>query len=207
MRPGNGNVSIIDHAPTLAPLPRSRHHPYMGRDPTHHVKPDLFSTASVGDTSPAAANPVWSAHEPRHVLPKDLPNAVKHLNDEELDRLLAVTLAEAKRRGRHTTVTEKRLPSRNAEVAVSLTRGQLNAVRAAFKAGITTAPLMPSHWQRSKMTFCQSRKNESSRPGWESWASCNPKCRGSNSAAPAGESGLCASIRPRADGRQEPPAL
>jgi hypothetical protein len=67
--------------------------------------------------------------------------------------------------------------------------------------------LMPSHWQRSKMTFCQSRKNESSRPGWESWASCNPKCRGSNPAAPAGESGLCASIRPRADGRQEPPAL
>src|ERR1700716_1671855 len=35
------------------------------------------------------------AHEPRHVLPKDLPNAGKHLNDEELDRLLAVTLAEA----------------------------------------------------------------------------------------------------------------
>jgi hypothetical protein len=32
-------------------------------------------------------------------------------------------------------------------------------------------------------------------------------CRGSNPAAPAGESGLCASIRPRADGRQEPPAL
>ena len=103
------------------------------------MKPDLFSTASVGDTSPAAANPVWSAHEPRHVLPKDLPNAVKHLNDEELDRLLAVTLAEAKRRGRHTTLTEKRLPSQNAEAAVSLTRGQLNAVRAAFKAGITPA--------------------------------------------------------------------
>jgi hypothetical protein len=136
---GNGNVSIIDDAPTLAPLPRSRHHPYMGRDPTHHVKPDLFSAESVGDTSPAAANPVWSAPEPRHVLPQDLPNAVKHLNDEELDRLLAVTLAEAKRRGRHTTVTEKRLPSRNAEAAVSLTRGQLNAVRAAFKAGITPA--------------------------------------------------------------------
>ena len=72
----------------------------MGRNPTHQANSDLFSTARVGDTPPAAANPVASEHEPRHVLPKDLPNAVKHLN-EELDRLLAVTLAEAKRRGRH----------------------------------------------------------------------------------------------------------
>jgi hypothetical protein len=29
---------------------------------------------------------------------------------------------------------------------------------------------------------------ERSRPGWESWASCNPKCRGSNPAAPASQS-------------------
>ncbi len=29
---------------------------------------------------------------------------------------------------------------------------------------------------------------ESSRPGWESWASCNPRCRGSNPAAPTGQS-------------------
>jgi DNA invertase Pin-like site-specific DNA recombinase len=72
-------------------------------------------------------------------LPKDLPNAVKHLNDEELDRLLVVTLAEAKRRGRDTTPTDKRFPSRKVEAALSLTRGQLNAVRAAFKAGITPA--------------------------------------------------------------------
>ena len=58
---------------------------------------------------------------------------------KELDRLLAATLAEAKRRGRDTTPTDKRYPSRNTEAAVSLTRGQLNAVRAAFKAGITPA--------------------------------------------------------------------
>jgi hypothetical protein len=108
----------------------------MGQDPTHKVTPDLFSTASVGDTSPSAANRVSSADERRHVLPKDLPNAVKHLNDEELDRLLVVTLVEAKRRGRETTPTDKRSPSRKVEAPVSLTRGQLNAVRAAFKAGI-----------------------------------------------------------------------
>jgi hypothetical protein len=74
-----------------------------------------------------------------HVLHKDLPNAVKHLRDEELDRLLAVTLAEAKRRGRQTTPTYEPSLSRKVEAAGSLTRGQLNAVRAAFKAGITPA--------------------------------------------------------------------
>ena len=37
-----------------------------------------------------------AAYSPRHVLPKDLPNALKHLRDEELDRLLAAALAEAK---------------------------------------------------------------------------------------------------------------
>ena len=109
----------------------------MGREPT--CKSDLFSAAGVENTSPPATNPASSANARRHVLPKDLPNAVKHLNDEELNRLLAASLAEAKRRGRDTTPTDKRYPSRNAEAAVSLTRGQLNAVSAAFKAGITPA--------------------------------------------------------------------
>ncbi len=34
------------------------------------------------------------------MMPKDLPNAIKHLDDQDLDRLLAVAVAEAKRRGR-----------------------------------------------------------------------------------------------------------
>ena len=122
-------------------LPRFSHGiiPTWDREPTNQGKSDLFSAAGVENTSPPATNPASSANARRHVLPKDLPNAVKHLNDEELDRLLAATLAEAKRRGRDTTPTDKRYPSRNAEAAVSLTRGQLNAVRAAFKAGITPA--------------------------------------------------------------------
>ena len=70
---------------------------------------------------------------------RDLPNAVKHLDDGELDRLLAVVLAEAKRRGRQPSPTEKPPPRRRRRLAVSLTRGQVNAVRAAFKAGITPA--------------------------------------------------------------------
>ena len=80
-----------------------------------------------------------SADRPWHVLPKDLPNAVKHLHDEELDRPLAVTFAEVKRRGRRASPTQVRPPNPNANVETSLTRGQLNAVRAAFKGGITPA--------------------------------------------------------------------
>ena len=74
-----------------------------------------------------------SADRPWHVLPKDLPNAVKHLHDEELDRLLAVTFAEVKRRGRRASPTQVRPPNQNANVETSLTRGQMNAVRAASR--------------------------------------------------------------------------
>jgi hypothetical protein len=111
----------------------------MGRDQTHHVNRDLFATGDIKDPSPSAPKQISSPHEGRHVLPKDLPNAVKHLSDEELDRLLVVTLSEAKRRGRHITPTNKRTSARTPESALSLTLGQLNAVHAAFKAGITPA--------------------------------------------------------------------
>jgi hypothetical protein len=116
----------------------------MGRDRTQQA-PDLFSTPSRGEAFPS--NQVSPAQEQRHVfLPKDLPNAVKHLNDQELDLLIAASLEEAKRRGRlrPSDQTTKRSSRRDkpshegqAEAAtVSLTRGQVNAVRAAFKAGI-----------------------------------------------------------------------
>jgi hypothetical protein len=71
----------------------------MGRDRTQQATPDLFSTAPFGEASPPATKDASSVQQRRHVLPRDLPNAVKHLDDEELDRLLAVALAEAKRRG------------------------------------------------------------------------------------------------------------
>jgi hypothetical protein len=92
--------------------------------------------------------------ERRHALPKDLPNAVKHLNDQELDLLIAACLQEVKRRGRLSPSDQmpgetaskrssrmgKPTHGRQVEAArVSLTRGQINAVRAAFKAGITPA--------------------------------------------------------------------
>ena len=96
----------------------------------------------------------------RHVLPRDLSKALKQLDDRDLERLFAATRHELQRRGRSLTTTpvirpttrvaterrtsdqsmpteespERRQPD---EPNVALTRGQVNAVRAAFKAGIT----------------------------------------------------------------------
>jgi predicted DNA-binding protein (UPF0251 family) len=74
---------------------------------------------------------------PRHVLPRDLPDAISHLGDEELDRLFAAALAEMRRRGRGLPTDKPSSKQERGADEVSLTRGQLNAVRAAFKAGIT----------------------------------------------------------------------
>ena len=74
---------------------------------------------------------------PRHVLPKDLPNAIRHLGDDELDRLFAAALAEMRRRGRQLPTDKPTQKQKLDALDVPLTRGQLNAVRAAFKAGIT----------------------------------------------------------------------
>ena len=118
--------------------------------------PDLFSTATVRDASPTQAKVTTKATREtppqRHILPKNLRSAVKHLSDGELDLMHTATLEEMKRRGRTPSAetdlpvrpdiakrpsppTEKR---RHVNIAdVPLTRGQVNAVRAAFKAGIT----------------------------------------------------------------------
>lgn len=124
----------------------------MGRDRGEQPTPDLFSTATVRDGSPSPTNPIPAtqptadASSQRHVLPKNLRKAVKHLSDGELDLLHAATLEEMGRRGRlpptdqttnRSSGTDKSSHGRQGEAAtVSLTRGQVNAVRAAFKAGI-----------------------------------------------------------------------
>jgi hypothetical protein len=131
----------------------------MGRDPTERGTPDLFSTNAVRDTSaaPTATEPTVDKSSQRHILPKNLRHAVKHLSDGELDLMYAATLEEMKRRGRlpRNVETDLALSSRRPSelatkptpstdkrrkvdvAAVSLTQGQVNAVRAAFKAGIT----------------------------------------------------------------------
>jgi hypothetical protein len=135
----------------------------MGRNPAEQL-PDLFSTSSDGDASapakPRSPESPADTSPQRHVLPKNLRHAVKHLGDDELDKLFEVVFDETKRRGRLPWSVERdsteasRRPSnpltkrppaadkavRHRKVDVReghLTRGQINAVRAAFKAGIT----------------------------------------------------------------------
>jgi hypothetical protein len=108
----------------------------MGHDRTQQA-PDLFSTTFGGTFSPAR-NKVSPTQEGRHILPKDLSNAVKHLDDQELDLLIAACLEEAKRRGKLQSprVSKSHHERQVGASTVSLTRGQINAVRAALKAGI-----------------------------------------------------------------------
>jgi hypothetical protein len=101
---------------------------------------DLFSPASTQELSSSSKNPHSSlpTHpSSRHVLPADLPNAIKQLDNQELDRLLAAVLAEQERRGRRLPVWHGSSRKRQVEVPHSLTQGQLNAVRSAFQAGVT----------------------------------------------------------------------
>ena len=130
----------------------------MGRDPAEQPTPDLFSTGSVRDASPPPkprpTEPAADTSSQRHVLPKNLRHAVKQLSDGELDELFEVAFDETKRRGRlpwsigAESTSSRRPPDlltkrkavrqRKADITeVLLTRGQVNAVRAAFKAGIT----------------------------------------------------------------------
>jgi hypothetical protein len=130
---------------------------------------DLFQAAGAQEacrtrtparlTSAQQSAAVVSAAEKlssRHMLPRDLSNALKQLDDGELDRLLEATRYELQRRGRsltstpvirpttqmsteqRATTTEKSPERRQPEEPnVALTQGQVNAVRATFKAGIT----------------------------------------------------------------------
>jgi ribosomal protein S25 len=120
----------------------------MGSGGNSSIKDDQFSAQQSPDTSSPSANepkrplrkdePAASA-SPSYALPTNLPSALRHLDDDQLDRLLAAAHAERQARG------GKRLPKsdepsrkqRTKEVAPPLAQGKLNAVRAAFKAGVT----------------------------------------------------------------------
>jgi hypothetical protein len=134
-----------------------RQNQLMGRYPVDQQTPDLFSTEGLGASNQAAN--VKARRTRRPALPKDLPTAIKYLNNEDLDRLLRAATEEAKRRGRLTTSPEtpKKIDSPPGEPSLrharptaspynqrssrtattTLTRGQVNAVLAAFKAGVT----------------------------------------------------------------------
>ena len=104
---------------------------------TRSSTPDLFLTASAREPSSLSVNSITHTSS-RHVLPANLTNAVKQLGDQELDRLLAAVIAEQRRRGGKLSASDETSRKRKVEVVTApLTQGKLNAVRAAFKAGVT----------------------------------------------------------------------
>jgi hypothetical protein len=93
--------------------------------------------SSSENSSAAASQETETASLSRHVLPKSLDAAIKQLDDQELDRLVSATLEE---RARRRKLFNNQETQRKRETGpVSLPQGKLNAVRAAFKAGVTPA--------------------------------------------------------------------
>ena len=77
---------------------------------------------------------VLEAPPPRHVLPKDLPTAIKQLDDREFERLVVAVRVEQKRRGQKKPATAE---TEDKPASASLSVGKMNAIRAAFQAGVT----------------------------------------------------------------------
>ena len=125
-------------------------------------EPSHIPAHRISAPAAAAANTTDKSSPRQHVLPKDLSNALKQLDDLELDRLLAATRHELQRRGvllpvgpaiqpaanigardrgpvQSTTVEDSPERRQLDASAVALTRGQVNAMRAAFKAGFTAS--------------------------------------------------------------------
>src|SRR5450759_99443 len=118
-----------------------------GNNPSS-IKPDLFSAQPPPDTSSPSASeqksPPLHTDEPAaaasqsYALPTNLPSALRRLDDDQLDRLLAAVIAERQARGgkQNPIAVEPRRKKRVDTVAIPLTTSKMNAVRAAFKAGV-----------------------------------------------------------------------
>jgi hypothetical protein len=138
-----------------SPLQRSDTDGIVGVMPTRRsadTTPDLFSAPPTAKAPeplvvPQSKAKVGSlASPPRHFLPPDLAGALKRLDNAEIDALLAAVTIEAERRGRLPPSRAKEKPTADVRLQPyqapaghgggSLTTGKLNAVRAAFKAGV-----------------------------------------------------------------------
>ena len=78
---------------------------------------------------------------PRYLLPNDLPAALKHLNDGELDELEATVNAEQRNRGKKPLAPASTADKPRQTPSATLTVGKLNAVRASLEAGVTPAKI------------------------------------------------------------------
>ena len=105
--------------------------PSTGHEPSSSSPPEMSSRTVNRETE--------TTRPSRYILPKDLDTAIRQLDDQELDRLVTAALEERARRKKPFVSQEtprKRLTEAD---AVLLPQGKLNAVRAAFKAGVTPA--------------------------------------------------------------------
>jgi hypothetical protein len=124
-----------------------RHHCRMGGGSDPSIKPDLFPAQQPPDASSPAASEAKSlpgrkdepaAASPSYALPANLTSALRHLDNDQFGRLFAAVLAERQARGGKklplSDESSRKIPIK--EAAPILPQGKLNAVRAAFKAGI-----------------------------------------------------------------------
>jgi|ERR1700730_6224574 hypothetical protein len=100
-----------------------------GRDPS--------TSSPIQRSSVAISRDTETPRSSRYILPKDLDTAIQQLDDQELERLVLAALSERSRRKKPPLSEESQRNRRAEAVAVSLPQGKLNAVRAAFKAGVT----------------------------------------------------------------------
>lgn len=135
-----GSISIASER-------QGRHHCHMGISGNPSIKDDLFSaqqspemssfSASEPKSLPLRADEPAAPASPSYALPTNLPSALSHLNNEQLDRLLAAVIGELKQRGKTFPVSDEPLRKQHTnEVAPPLAQGKLNAIHAAFKAGV-----------------------------------------------------------------------
>jgi len=101
----------------------------MGREPSSSSRADSASAAVIRETETPSSS--------RYILPRDLDAAIKQLDDQELDRLVTAALEERARRKKPTALEGIQPKRQGSSTTAHLPKGKLNAVRAAFKAGVT----------------------------------------------------------------------
>ena len=117
----------------------------MGSGANRSIKDNLFSldrlpvskSVSQGEQNSLQENEPARDKPPSYQLPSNLPSALSHLDDDQLERLFIAVNGELERRGKTAPIrkTIERKPSAE-EGTLPLAFGKLNAIRAAFKAGV-----------------------------------------------------------------------
>src|ERR1035441_8524632 len=112
----------------------------MGSGNNPSTKADLFSAQRPPDSpslsvvqqkSTHADEPV-AASSQSYALPQNLPSALSHLDDDQLDRLLAAVMAEQQRRGKILPISDKAHEKNwTKEAQIHLPLGKLRVVRTA----------------------------------------------------------------------------